>query len=75
MLWIFCTGAVAADKMPERAWFLGHLVEMTEEMKIITWDDLKTFVGRVIWHERLNTMAYTKLWGEIERKRKETRNT
>jgi hypothetical protein len=74
ILWMLCTGAVAADKMPERGWFVGHLAEMTEEMEIGTWEMMKSFVSRVIWHERLNTRAYTKLWLEIEQKRNETKN-
>jgi hypothetical protein len=48
--------------------FVGHLAEMTEEMEIETWERMKSFVSRVIWHERLNTGAYTKLWLEIEQK-------
>jgi hypothetical protein len=71
MLWMFCTGAVAADKLPERGWFVGHLAEMTEEMEIYTWEIMKSFVSKVIWHERLNTREYTKLWLEIEQKRDE----
>ncbi|TVY84873.1 hypothetical protein LSUE1_G000681 [Lachnellula suecica] len=72
MLWMFCTGAVAADKMPERLWFVGHLVEMTEEMGIRTWEEMKALVSRVIWHERLHSRPYVQLWGEIEEKRKES---
>ena len=72
MLWMFCTGAVAADKMPERNWFVGHLAEMTDGMEIRTWDQMKSFVSRVIWHERLCTGPYTKLWREIEQKVKES---
>lgn len=74
MLWMFCTGAVAADKLPERGWFVGHLAEMTEDMEIDTWERMKPFVSKVIWHERLNTGPYTKLWLEIAQKRNESEN-
>jgi len=70
MLWMFCTGAVAADNMPERSWFVGHLVEMIEVMEVGNWQEMKGLVSRVIWHERLNTRTYTKLWGEIEQQRR-----
>ncbi|TVY52381.1 Sterol uptake control protein 2 [Lachnellula cervina] len=67
-LWMFCTGAVAADSLPERSWFVGYLAEMTDEMEIRNWNQMKSMVSRIIWHERLCTPPYTKLWGEIEQK-------
>jgi Fungal specific transcription factor domain len=69
VLWMFSAGGVSALNMPERAWFVGHLVEMTEEMGINTWEEMKACVSRGIWHERLTGHSYRKVWDEIEEKK------
>jgi len=66
VLWMFAVGAVAATGMPEREWFVAHLVEMVVEMRIEGWLEWKGAVSRCIWHERLYVRAYEALWGEIE---------
>lgn len=75
MLWMFCTGAVGAEGLPERSWFVGHLAEMTEEMGIRNWDQVKAFVSQVIWHERLCARPYAKLWEEVSDRMEESGET
>ena len=70
LLWIFATGGVSALNMPERSWFVSHLADMTQEMEIGTWEEMKACVSRGIWHERLVGRAHRKLWDEIEIKKK-----
>lgn len=71
LLWILTKGGVSATDMSERAWFVSHLVEMTEEMDIGSWEAMKSHVRRVIWHERLCENSHRKLWEEVMAKRKE----
>jgi hypothetical protein len=66
LLWIFAVRGVASANMPERVWFVGHLVEMTREMGIERWEEMKVCVNRGgIWHERLYGRAMKELWDEI----------
>lgn len=70
LLWVFAVGGVAAFNMPERAWFVSHLADMTEEMGIESWEQMKACVSRCIWHERLLGKKHEKLWDEIVTKRR-----
>jgi hypothetical protein len=71
LLWIFSVAGVSAAQMPERAWFVCHLVEMTEEMEISNWEEMKLHLRKVIWHEALCEKSHRKLWEEVLAKRKE----
>lgn len=71
VLWMFAVGGVSSVGMPERTWFVNHLAEMIEDMRITNWEAWKAAVSRCIWHERLYVRAYEKLWAEIVEKRKE----
>jgi Fungal specific transcription factor domain len=70
LLWIVAVGGVSAFNMPERAWFVSHLAEMTEEMGIGNWEEMKAGVSRGIWHERLAGRSHQKLWEEVDAKRR-----
>lgn len=69
VLWIFATGGVASLNLPERAWFVSHLAEMTEQMGIGSWEEMKVNVSRGIWHERLCGRVHKMLWGEVAARR------
>ena len=70
MLWIFAVGGVSAFNMPERTWFVSHLTEMAEEMRISNWAEMKDSVSRGIWHEKLAGKSHKVLWDEVEATRK-----
>lgn len=66
LLWIFAVGGIASADMPERVWFVGHLAEMTRDMRIEKWEEMKVCVNRGgIWHQRLYGRAVKELWDEI----------
>ncbi|KAJ5054216.1 uncharacterized protein L3040_000497 [Drepanopeziza brunnea f. sp. 'multigermtubi'] len=69
-LWLFAAGAVAASSMPERGWVTGHLVQLTEELGIDSWETWKGELRRVMWHEQLCAPRYKLLWEEVDDKRK-----
>lgn len=69
VLWLFATGGVASLNMPERAWFVSHLAELTENMMISNWKDMKANVSRAIWHEKLCERVHKMLWDEVAAKR------
>jgi hypothetical protein len=70
LLWILAVGGVSALDVPERKWFVSHLADMTDEMGIENWEDMKAHVSRVIWHERLAGRSYRKLWEEVDARRR-----
>lgn len=66
VLWIFSAGGVAATENPsERKWFVDHLREMTDEMGILEWKDMKAALMQGIWHEQLCKQPYPALWEEV----------
>jgi hypothetical protein len=69
-LWLFAAGAVAASSVPERSWVTGHLVQLTEELGIDSWETWKGELRRVMWHELLCAPKYRLLWEEVDGKRK-----
>jgi hypothetical protein len=71
LLWIFAVGGVASANMPERVGFVGHLEEMTREIGIERWEEMKLCVNRGgIWHERLYGSSMRELWDEIVMQRR-----
>ena len=71
VLWIFAAGGVAAAGMPERKWFVGHLVEVIQQMDIHDWESWRAHLICIVWHENLCGRKYRALWEEIDGKRKE----
>lgn len=71
VLWIFAAGGVAAGGMPERKWFVGHLVEMNEDLGINDWETWKGYLRSIVWHDNLCGPKYKTLWEEVEKKRQE----
>lgn len=71
MLWVLSVGGVAADGSPERGWFVSHLVDMTENLGIQCWKEMKSKISSVAWHEILCENVHRRLWEEVKRKRDE----
>lgn len=69
--WIFAAGGVATAGMPERKWFVGHLVEVIQQMNIDNWESWRAQLTCIVWHENLCGRKYRALWEEIDGKRKE----
>ena len=70
MLWILATGGVAALNLPERIWFVSHIRDMTEAVEIETWDQMKSRLRRIIWHEILCSRSHERLWLEVSQMKK-----
>lgn len=65
ILWIFAVGAITSFGLPERRWFVSHLREITDEMGMETWEDMKVCLRQGIWHEKLCEGPYRALWDAI----------
>ncbi|PVH89119.1 hypothetical protein DL98DRAFT_96548 [Cadophora sp. DSE1049] len=71
VLWIFAAGGVVAAGMPERKWFVGHLVEIVQQMGVNDLETWKMYLKCIVWHENLCGRNYRALWEEVDGKRKE----
>ena len=65
LLWIVAAGGVGAFGSPERTWFVGHLAAMVQEMEINSWEEMKSTLKTVIWHEFQDEPTHRLLWDEI----------
>jgi hypothetical protein len=71
LLWLFFVGGVSACDMPERDWFVGHLVVMTEDLEIGTWELIRARLTSVVWYAVFCEQSFRKLWGEVEKRSRE----
>lgn len=67
ILWLLAIGGVQALKLPEKAWFVGHLVTVSEYLDIYSWEDMKVALKSVVWVETLQVKGFDQLWEEIRR--------
>lgn len=68
VLWMFFVGGVSACNMTERNWFVEHLVVMTEDLEIRTWDQMRSHLTSVVWYAVFCEVSFKTLWLEIEAK-------
>jgi hypothetical protein len=71
LLWLLFTGGVAVIGMPEREWFVGHLVKAIDDRGIKQWDKMQKCLEKLIWHQRLNAETHEMLWNEAKGKKNE----
>ena len=70
VLWMFFVGGVSACAMPERNWFVEHLVVMTEDLEVRTWEQMQSHLTNVVWYAVFCEHSFRTLWLEIEAKSK-----
>ena len=68
VLWMFYVGGVSACDMPERNWFVEHLVTMTEDLGIRTWEQMRGHLTGVVWYAVFCEVSFQTLWLEVEAK-------
>ncbi|KAL9079682.1 MAG: hypothetical protein Q9157_001459 [Trypethelium eluteriae] len=66
VLWMFFVGGVSAWNMPERNWFVDHLVVITQDLEVITWEHVRTRLTDVVWYAVFCEDSFRRLWQEIE---------
>ncbi|KAL9066788.1 MAG: hypothetical protein Q9157_007027, partial [Trypethelium eluteriae] len=65
-LWLLSAGAVAAVGAPERAWFVGHLAAIVDDLGIQSWVEIRDQLKRVIWHEHQDEDSHKRVWEDLE---------
>lgn len=69
LLWLLSVGAVLAAGMPERVWFIGHLVVLVRDLEISSWQQMRVLLERVIWQHIFCEKPFQLLWTEIHVKK------
>lgn len=65
LLWLLAAGGVGALGAPVRTWYVGHLAAMVTEMGIETWEQMRSILQSVIWHDLQDAPTHKLLWDEV----------
>lgn len=63
-LWGLYVGATAAEKKPERGWFVTHLSYLCDSLQLDSWDDAKQILESFLWPSSWDKHG-VELWDEI----------
>jgi hypothetical protein len=64
LLWALCISGIAAEKRPERQWFVTQLVWFCSLLEINHWRDMEAVLNDVLWQPGWE-LPYTVLWDEV----------
>ncbi|KAK4889150.1 hypothetical protein LTR27_012053 [Elasticomyces elasticus] len=65
LLWLLSVGGITAHKMPERAWFVGHLVVVITDLGIKQWAAMRQHLIQLAFHDNFCDESFGKLWQEV----------
>ena len=66
-VWLLAVGGAVAVTLPEREWFVRHLVAVAADLELKCWDDMERCLERVIWIEDFDDARFHQLWKEMKR--------
>lgn len=66
LLWTFCIGAVAAQRLPEYRWFVDNLAFLLSRTGITTDGELKARIGHIMSFESFGEFATREVWSQVE---------
>ncbi|KAI9812198.1 MAG: hypothetical protein M1827_004864 [Pycnora praestabilis] len=69
LLWLLSVGGVAACRLPEHGWFIGHLVVLIGDLDIRSWWHMRGYLTRFVWHDVFCEDPFQILWEQIVIKR------
>lgn len=70
LLWLLSVGAAEADHcMPERDWFINHLLVVVIEVGIEDWERMRSVLVRFVWHDIFCEGPFGEVWREVEERR------
>ena len=68
LLWLLAVGGITAHAMPERAWFVGHLVVVVTDLGIQSWDAMRQYLVKLAFHDNFCDVSFNALWNEVKQK-------
>lgn len=68
LLWLLSVGGLTAHSMPERSWFVGHLVVVVTDLRIDSWEDMRQHLVKLAFHDNFCDIGFHRLYEEVSRK-------
>lgn len=68
LLWLLSVGGVTAHAMPERSWFVGHLVVVIADLEIRSWSYMRQNLVQLALHDNFCDVSFHSLWNEVKAK-------
>lgn len=68
LLWLLGVAGITAHSMPERAWFVGHLVVVVQDLEIKSWEVFRSYLVKLAFHDNFCDVSFQALWEEVRRK-------
>lgn len=68
LLWLLSVGGITAHSMPERSWFVGHLVVAITDLGIQTWEVMRGALVKLAFHDNFCDISFRALWDEVRAK-------
>ncbi|TKA74133.1 hypothetical protein B0A55_06832 [Friedmanniomyces simplex] len=65
LLWLLSVGGITAHKMPERGWFVGHLVVVITDLGILNWPAMRRHLIQLAFHDNFCDENFGLLWKEV----------
>ena len=54
--------------MPERKWFVGHLVVAVTDLGIDSWETMRQNLVKLAFHDNFCDISFNALWVEVRQK-------
>ncbi|KAF9895243.1 hypothetical protein FE257_000145 [Aspergillus nanangensis] len=67
LLWVLTLGGIAAENMPERAWYVSLLRQSARQNCVSSWSDLRSVLGMILWWDTACDLPGRNLWSEVEK--------
>ncbi|KAK4542988.1 hypothetical protein LTR36_005986 [Oleoguttula mirabilis] len=65
LLWLLSVGGITAHSMPERSWFVGHLVVVITDLGIGSWEAMRRHLVQFAFHDNFCDVSFNDLWEEV----------
>jgi hypothetical protein len=66
LLWLLAVGGVTALNVPERDWFVGHLVPVVAHLELRSWDAFVTALEGVVYIRNFLDGPFRELWEDVK---------
>ena len=65
LLWLLSVGGTCPYGPAQHKWFISQLADTATDLDIHAWEDMKTSLKQVIWHEYQDDKQHKELWDEV----------
>ncbi len=66
LLWLLSVGGVTSLNLPERDWFVGHLVPIVAHLELQSWDDFTNTLEGIVYIRKSLDRSFRALWEDIK---------